>query len=290
MSEKITFQYAILRYTNDVETGESLNIGLALYSPDQPYFKVKLLTRYERLTQAFPGMDGEFYKSYVLHLQSEFDRIASLLNESQPKLIQVEVNPDNIQQLLAKVLDGRDAAFQYAETKFGIAGDLDEMFDYLFERFVERYTKHEDLLSRNDDQVWLAFKGPLQQRQVLTHLQPAKLRIKHETIEFEHAWRNGRLNILYPQSFDLVRSESIRRKALTVIGFATVLHETKEQPHLCILAGKPRSGIEKVETAYTNAKEILADRAATLSLEIIEEDQADTFANRIKAEIEAHPT
>lgn len=289
MSAQIPFQYAILHYTNDVETGESLNVGLAVYSPAQRYFKVNLLTRYERLTQAFPGMDGEFYRSYAMHLQSEYDHIAESLDGLQPRLIQIESDPEDIRRLLEKVLDGRDAAIQFAEPKFGIAEDLEEMFDYLFERFVERYTRRDEPPSRDDDQVWLAFRRPLQELKVLTRLQPAKLRIRHDTIEVDHAWRNGRLNILYPQSFDLVRSESIRRKVHTLLGFATVLSESKEQPHLYLLVGKPRSSIEKVDNAYSNAKEVLADHAAKLSMEIVEEDQADKFANRVKTEIESHP-
>ena len=69
MNVQTPFQYAILRYIHDQGTEEFLNIGLAMYSQPENYFRAQVLTRYRRVTQTFPGASGKLYKGFVDRLQ-----------------------------------------------------------------------------------------------------------------------------------------------------------------------------------------------------------------------------
>lgn len=285
MNTQVPFQYVLLRFTNDIETGEFLNVGLALYSRVARYLRVQILTRYERITNAFPGTDGEFYRSFATHLQNEFDNLSeSLLQER----LEFDPLPEDLRALLFQVLPSADSALRPSEPKFGVTDDLDALFEHLYARMVERYLKHQEVPSRSDDDVWYAFKRPLVEQKLLAKLPEATVKTKRGSQRFDHTYRNGHLNVLYPQSFDLVRPASIVEKGHKIIGRATVLQESKEQPHLVLLAGTPRSANREIIKAYEDAKGMIQDQGERLSVEIIEEEQAEEFAERVKEEIGAH--
>jgi hypothetical protein len=86
MNARIPFQFKVLRYIHDSFTGEFLNVGLAFYAKNSPYFRVRLLHKYARITSAFPGADGEHYRQYVASLQSKFDHLAEKVNSQQSTL------------------------------------------------------------------------------------------------------------------------------------------------------------------------------------------------------------
>lgn len=288
MTGTIPFQYAIIQYTGDVETNEFLNIGLAFYCSSEGFLRIHLLNRYERVTDVFPETDGELYRSRILRLQSRFDALAADFLADRSRLPAFANAPLDFIALLRQVLPSPDAAIRVGELHYGVTENPDEMFEYLYDRLVLRHLKKHDLPSRTDDEIWGIFKRPLVERKLITRLAQTVIETKHEKQTFAHTWENGKLNVLLPQSFDLVKPISLIDKAHRILGRAMVLQDSKEKPHLVLLVGTPRSEEQSVQTAYENAKGMIHDKMDALSVEIVEETDADRLAQRVEADTAAH--
>jgi hypothetical protein len=288
MSERFPFQYSILRYTHDVGTGEFLNVGLVLYSKSARFFQSRLLLRYRRLTQTFPGADGEFYRRYISHLQRSLNEVSTEVGSDQMQLFG-EGLPDRIEFLLQRVLPLDDSSIQFSEVRGGLADDLEAAFDQLYYRLVEQYVIVREAPSREDDDIWQVFRPPLQESGVLDHLQRYEVYTEVESFQFDHAWKNGRWNVLKPLSFDLVHPGNIRRKAREWMGAAHIMEEAQDLSGLFFLLGhpsNPSTGDKLVQKAYSDAVRILKRTpVARLKLELVEEDDAQSFARRLRREL-----
>jgi hypothetical protein len=285
MSERVPFQYSILRYVHDVATGEFLNVGLALYSKSTRFFQGRLLLRYRRLTQTFPGADGELYRRYVSRLQGSLDQLSHEVRSNQPKLFGPEL-PDQIEFLLNQILPPDDSSIRFGGVRGGLADDLEVTFDQLYDRLVEQYTMVPEVPSREDDDIWQVFRPPLRELEVLDHLQSHEVHTTVERFQFDHAWKNGTWNVLKPLSFDLVHPGNIRKKARQWMGAAQIMEETPDLSGLYFLLGRPLNGNKLVQKAYLDAVQILErTRVDRLNVKLVAEDNAWGFAERLQREL-----
>ena len=285
MNTKLPFQFAVLRYVHDAFTGEFLNVGIAFYCQDPAFFKVRLLQKYRRITNAFPEADGEFYRRYIASLQSKFDALAEKVTSKQstfePWL------PDRVEELLVQVLPPDDSSIQFSEAQGGMSKDLEATFEDIYRRLIEAHLPHEESDSRNEAEVWNVFREPLRKQNVIRLLMPHVIHTKKRDFEFDHAWKNGHWSALQPLSFDLVQPKSIGNKALQYFGANVVLHESKEINALYYLLGAPRRDDKAVQKEYTKAKDLLGTGEFAKKIILIEEDEAEDFAHEIAPKIEA---
>lgn len=285
MTTKIPFQFAVLRYIHDSFTGEFLNVGVAFYCQNPAFFKVRLLQKYSRITNAFPLADGEFYRRYISSLQTKFDRVAEKVNSEQTTL--EPWLPDRIEELLNQVLPPDDSSIQFGELQGGMTDDLDATYEDVYKRLVETHLPHEENESRSDVDVWGIFSKMFREQNVIRHLRPTVIRADSQDIEFEHAWKNGRWKVLQPLSFDLIHPGSINKKAWQYFGMDVILQKSKELNTLYYLLGKPRREDNAVLNAYAKAKDLLGTGENAKKIHLIEEDEAEDFAREIAPKIEA---
>ena len=285
MNKKIPFQYAILRYVHDSVTGEFLNSGLAMYSKEHHFFRVLLLTKYKRVTDTFPDADGDFYRRYIVRLQRKFDRIAEEINNGQSSFIQSR--PDRIEDLLASVLPRDDSSIQFSSPSGGMTLEIETTFNELYGRLIEAHLPRDEKLTRDDNAVWHVYNKPLRGQNATRYLVPKVIRTPKNDLEFEHAWKNGRWNILQPLSLDLSSPNYIERKATLWLGRNILLPQSQEFEMIYYLLGKPKKEDAKLLRAYGRAKDILVTNHAGDRVELIEEDQAEDFARSISKKIKA---
>lgn len=285
MNKKTPFQFKILRYFHDTFTGEFLNVGLALYSQDAHYFRVRLLHKYQRITSAFPTADGEHYRKYITALQTKFDSLAEEVNSKQLTLQQWL--PELVDELLSKVLPPDDSSIQFGPTQGGMAADLDMVFNDLYYRLVELYIPSEEHLSRTEQEIWNLFSRPLRVQSVVGLLRPTIIRTEMDDIELDHAWKNGRWKALQPLSFDLQHASTISKKARTWLGTNVILNESSEIAKVYYLLGQPRRDDASLLKAYEKAKDLLGTGDYARKIEIIEEDEAEEFARSISPQIQS---
>lgn len=285
MSKKTSFQFKILRYFHDSFTGEFLNIGLALYSQDTHYFRVRLLHKYQRITSTFPTADGEHYHRYITALQNKYDNLAE---EVTSKQLTIEPwLPDLVDELLSKVLPPDDSSIQFGPTQGGMASDLDIVFNDLYYRLVELYVPSEERLSRTEHEIWTLFSKPLRTQSVIGLLHQTVIRTEKDDIELDHAWKNGRWKALQPLSFDLQHPGTISRKARTWLGTNVILNSSDEIEKIYYLLGKPRRDDASLHKAYDKAKDLLGTGDYAKKIVIIEEHEADDFAREISPQIQS---
>jgi Protein of unknown function (DUF3037) len=286
MSSRIPFQYSILRYMHDIATSEFLNIGLVLYSPQASYFKAELLLRYQRVSDTFPGLDGEFFRSYVGRLQTLLDQQTIRSSSSQIALL---TEPQRkLGDILREILPTDDSSIQFSPVMPGLTDNLDQIYAHLYDRLVERYAGRAQTISRDDEEVWNGYRRRLQEAQVLQYLGSHAIKTRYETFAFEHTWKNGAWNVLQPISLDLAHAQTIRTKARQWVGALAILNGVPDLGHLYMLLGHPQREDSELQKAYKNARALLREYAADRNIEIVEEDEADKFIRRIKPLVEEH--
>ena len=283
MKTKTPFQFKLLRYYHDTFTGEFLNVGLACYAQDVRWFRVRLLHKYQRLTNTFPTADGEHYRRYITSLQTKFDYLAARVNSEQLAL--EPWLPDMIDGLLQKVLPPDDSSLQFGPPQGGMTDDLDLMFNDLYYRLVEKYVPSEERLSRTEQEIWQPFSVELRNQNVISHLRPTVIETPQLDVELDHAWRNGRLKAIQPLSFDLLHPVSISRKATTWFGTSVILDSHNDVAKIYFLLGKPRRDSAALRKAYDKGKDLLGSSKYSGKIQIIEEHEADDFARMISAQI-----
>lgn len=285
MSAKLPFQFAVLRYIHDAFTGEFLNVGLAFYCQDPAFFRVRLLQKYRRITNAFPQADGEFYRRYITSLQSKFNALAEKVNSQQSTF--EPWPPGRVEELLLQVLPPDDSSIQFSEAQGGMTKDLEATFEDIYRRLIEAHLPLDEHESRNEAEVWNVYREPLRNQNVIRLLLPHVIHTKKGDFEFDHAWKNGHWNAMQPLSFDLVQPKSIRNKALQYFGTNVVLRESKAINTLYYLLGAPRRDDKDVLKEYAKAKDLLGAREHAKTIKLIEEDEAEDFARDIAPKIEA---
>lgn len=286
MNEKRPFQYAILRYMHDAVTGEFQNVGLALYSRSARYFRAQTLARFQRISQAFPGHDWDYYRRYLDRTGTALDRLSEEVGSEQASFL--GTLPERLDLLLQPILTPQEGGLQFSEVRAGLAEDFDTVFDQLYDRLVEVYLEEPERNTRDEEDVWQVFKHPLKELNVLSRLRPFELRTKLDTYSFNHAWKNGKWHVLQPVSFDLIQPTSIKNKAKLWGAHARIINTSPEFSKLYLLLGKPRRESAVIQKAYGEAKAIIQELGADVNLELVEEAKAEEFARKVKPLVEEH--
>ncbi len=196
----------------------------------------------------------------------------------------VEASPANIQEYLNLVLVADDSSFQWAPPGGGLAVNLGEAFEGLFERFVARYEMQEKHVSRSDEEVWRVYRKELESRRVYWHLQHKRIAVKDDFVEFPFAWKNERWHCLQAVSFDLSSAESIREKAHNWLGKIESVKESRDRFKVYLLLGRPQD--TKLLEAYKNAVSIL-DKIKS-DKQLVQESDSSDFAADFAKQFEGH--
>jgi Protein of unknown function (DUF3037) len=278
----IPYTYSIIRYVHDPGVGEMLNVGVILCAPTINLVETRFEYRYERLSEAFMGFDGDYYRRSIRH----FGRVIDALRErlKLPQLFDVWDFAADVQSITKEVWPDPELSFQVSSVMTGITDNPHEAIESLFHRMVTSQYLYDRAETKTDDEVWTFYQEPLIERRVIRKLRPTTLATKEIEIKFEHAFRNERWHVLQPMSMDYVRKENIQRKATTWLGNAVALGENRELDTMYILLGPPE--LESHRVAYEKAKSLL--NKIPIKHHLIEEDAAEDFADHIASYMRQH--
>ncbi len=277
---KTPYTFSVLRYVHDPVTAEFVNIGVALYAPEAKYLNALCTSHYQRLSNMFEPVDGDHFRQITRFVQSGVEALGQRLRTELP----FKAAPKNIEDLLAQVLPHDDSAIQFSSSGGGFSSNLEKTLSELHARYVERYPSKPARPSRDDEEVWRAFKEPLEKREIIKHLRPKRISGPNYDYEFTRARKNEVWHAYEPISFDLVEASSIKDKANNWVGRGTSLIDSPEKFKVHLLLGKPRDS--KLQTAYVQAKNILHKMPG--KPEFVEEEEAEQFAENLKNEIKEH--
>ena len=278
---KTPYSFSVIRYVHDVVGGEFVNVGLALYAPDENYIDAICTTKYGRLSKLFVEVDGAQFRSLMNFLMIHVDVARRKLEDE----LQFDRKPRDVLEILHKIVPKDDSSLQFSTSGGGLSTNPAKTLEELYERYVERYAEKPKHAARDDQEVWKVFKRPLEERRVSKYLRPHLIVADDYEYEFDHVWKNNQWWVLEPISFDLENADSIKEKAARWLGRAFALQSAKEEFTLFMLLGKPMR--EELMAAYTKAENLL--HRIPGAKEFIREEEAEAFAADIQTEIEQHP-
>lgn len=273
----VPYTFASLRYVHDMVTQEFINVGVAVYSPETRYLRVRCSSSYHRLTKAFGSVDGKHYRRLVSRIESSlFDVRDQFVRRGLEKL------PDSIDAVLALALPKDDSSLQFSGVGGGLSPNLDETLDSLFDRYVDRYTKREEKEARSDPEVLRFFKSALAGRQIVEYIErPKTIKGARWQHEFPWSWKNGVWTVCEPVSLDLVEEESIVDKAHRWEGRIHSLMEADSSFQSFLMLGEPSNPHHR--SAYEDARAVLG--RLPKQHQTVSESEASEFANAIQDKI-----
>jgi len=276
------YTYGVIRYCHDPATGEMLNIGVILCAPAAKVIEARVEYRYERLSAAFVDFDGEHYRRTL----QRFTQVLDVLRErlSANTLFDLWDVSSNAQSIVKQIWPDMDLSFQISEVMAGISDDLSETIESLFHRMVTSNYQRVAQEKRTDDEVWSVYQKPLVRRHVTSNLRSTVLTTPEVDVKFAHAFRNEKWHVLQPMSMDYVEDRSIQNKAARWLGNGVALEESSELGTLYLLLGPPL--LEVHRAAYIKAKNLL--HKMRINHRLIEEDEAEDFADHISAYMREH--
>jgi hypothetical protein len=276
---KTPYSFSILRYVHDPVTQEFVNIGVAVYSKEAGFLRAKCATHYARITRMFAKIDGNRFRQLTTYLQEKIGELGASLPSAlpfEPRLA--------IEDLLARVLPPDDSSVQFSHAGVGLSHDLEKTLADLFERYVDRYSTTSDSVGCDED-VWRStFKEPLERRHVTAYLAPKRIVAPNYEYEFQRAWRNNVWHVYEPVSFDMVDRSSIVEKANRWVGRATSLNDSPDKFKIHLLLGEPADS--QLKDTFIKAQNILKKMPG--KAELIQEDEAEAFAEEFEKEIRQH--
>ena len=144
---KIACQYAIVRFTPFIETGEFANVGIVMISPKLDFFDFRLQTkRYARITRFFDDIDATVYKKTLQHFKAEMNRVADMFALEAH-------NPALTQNLFSEITRPRETIVRFSQVRTVLTDNPEQQLDKLFAYYVERNfvtKKYKEVLLEND--------------------------------------------------------------------------------------------------------------------------------------------
>jgi hypothetical protein len=276
------FQAVVVRY-GPTASGEALNIGVVLLSHRVRFMGARFVASWDRLLAAFPDAYLPGLRRFASGVERYCESYYAGTNAERPEPI------GGIERAFDDLVPRMDAVFVRSAAECGIAEDPSEMLAALFESYVGTYDSQEQRGRRCDADVWLTVGGVLAMKGVLDGLHPKRVEGRHYALEFDHAWQNGRCNVVQALSFDLRDAEEIATKAADWTGRIAALGRDHGTDIHLIIGMPPSDAPEDVRDAAARAEALLREQLeATGYAAIVREEAAEAFAERVAKEIQAH--
>lgn len=271
------YTYTILRYRHDPVSGEQLNVGVIVHSPERQFLRGRFRKGYGRLSKAFPDVDGSVLRNDLQRIERAFEKLSK--RESEDLFFAGQTASSFARQVVAP----DDGSLLWSEIGSGTTTDPESTLEKLFFRFVTQY-EETSTVRRTDADVWRPFRDKLMELKVASIFEKKTIASPKDEVEFEHAWKNGRWHCYQPLSFDLATIDGIQEKAARWVGHMVGLSSASEQFHPYFIVGKPSE--PNLIPAYNRAVSFIAD--APMQPTIVTEDEVDTFASDLADRVNEH--
>jgi len=270
------FTYVTVQYVHDTLSGEALNVGVVLYSPEARVLAWKLEDkRTHRLSEAFrefqPGAHAAAMKDLTSGLYFLREKE---LGQQRPIF---EIPSVDAEGVMRRLWPDRGGRYTFSEASAGAAADLDAALDRLYQRLVvvqaPAVVKDD---AEKDEQVWKKVVKPLRERVNLSVLQKQTVATADGPVEVSHVYQNGSLSLFQPLSFDLKDDSSITRKAHTWFGRAHGFARTEHVKNVLYLLGPPKAPSKMA--SFERVLEVLRDAK---KLQVFTVDDQEPFIDRV---------
>lgn len=281
---KVAYTYCLVKYVHDPALGEQLNVGVVLYAPSAGFFAGKFDSHFERLSRTFADFNGNHYRDSIRNLESAFLAFGDELQRPKKDLFGEKEPFQDVKQILKLVMPEQSLSIQFGEMFGGITDDAGDELKLVFERAVRSQYSRNRKERRSDNQVWTEFQRRLAGERINAYLSEKRFVAPDYQLKYDHAFKNDKWHLLQPVTFDYINAQSLQERAVKVIGDSELLKEQKDFSKIYFLLGKP--SLEKHQSAYIKAKNLL--NRVPVAKEIVEESEADAFAQELAAYMKEH--
>lgn len=265
MSNKLRYTYSILSYRHDPWSGEALNVGVAVYSPDTRFFLIKNRIADGRLLCAYPQIE----RTALTTALNQIEKAASRFSEK----LMLELDSEKVTAdiLCNKIMKNSDSSLRWGNQGSGKTDDLESVIENIFERFVLKFEKTRSKAKKTDEDIWRPLAAGLKSEGVYEYFEEKSISSNIDKVNFKHSWKNGCWHVVQPVSLDLESEDSIFGKAARWTGHLHNLQGANEKFKTYFIVGKPENDV--MSSAYKRALKGLKNSPGQPS--IFEEDQAE---------------
>lgn len=279
---KTPYTYCLIKYMHDPKVGEMLNIGVLLCSPETSFVGIRLNRHYERLSKTFAGFDGEHYRGVTDGIENATNKLRPRSDVSE--LFQISEKIETVEDIVKLISPDRGLSIQFGPMLAGLAEYPDSELEHIFEQSVVSQYPQKGKAGRDDEQVWHHYKRSLHEKRIDIYLESKTFASESYEYKFDHAFKNENWHVLKPVTMDYANAQTIQDRATKVLGEASALDGNREIGTYYILLGEPQ--LESHKSAYNKAKNLL--NKIPIKKEIIEEDDAEDFANELAGYMQEH--
>ena len=123
--------YAVLRFQPYPETGEFVNMGVAVQCPETGLLEVLVEQRKQRrVTDFFPELDKAQFRATREAVETEFQRVMHLATKEKDK--------DLVRRVFQEMVRPRESVFRFSEVRTILTEEVETLTRQLFERHVQR--------------------------------------------------------------------------------------------------------------------------------------------------------
>ena len=272
------YQYQIIRFIPNRVIGEFVNVGIIMYEPTQQFLASRVISKYGRLNQFFPGINGSDIVNTLKLIKESVDQIAHEFDNHLPF-----DRPSSLEQITDRILPKDDSALIFTEIKTGIAIELESAFDKLTKSLIH-YAK-DNVPYLTDKDVWSKYYRPFfDQYGIADRLRKKVIKTDADEISFEHAYKNGHWNCLESANFELKTKDSIENKVFKIIGKLDALSKSTEPLEYHVLAHL--SG--KVELDSYIRLKLNQHSIGKVSINLIEHNKVEDYVKQVKSVLDEH--
>jgi hypothetical protein len=274
------YQFVILRYINNIVSGEFVNIGLLMWLPDERRMSYYVNSNSSRMSHFFYPFDVTGYKQMVHRIVTRFSRGQSDVDQ----LHLFKKTPESLSELQNRIIKEDSSCFQWSSVKSGMVESPEKRFKQLVGELIARH-EHKDVYERRkDSRILRNIEDSLEQYGLIPQLRKTRnFSSAHISFEFKLSWQNRVPQVLQPISFDYENGGDIINKALIWNGRLQALRKGPTFKMTGVVA-PPRN--LNYQDQYDDAFAILSE--APNVRKIITEDEFESFIPEIEHDLQAH--
>lgn len=275
-----SYEYQVLRYLPDRVSGEFVNVGLAMYCPEDRFLAVETIHKSARLKEFFPSLDFRYLLAGLKHIQKSIAALADKYRDTISTAL-----PGGIQEITGALLSEDETALFFTPVKTGIDISAATAFDHLVDSLLRKYQRDDEERSETDKDVWEKhYKRYFEEQEILQKLHKHTIRTNHDSIAFDLAWKNERWHCYSPVTFNMRKTESIKNKVYRWRGKLSELSTSEEPVEVHLLVSLPAD-----DTLRDFVFEMLEHQnEGQAQLSIVKPEDAPQFSQQLKVDLENH--
>jgi hypothetical protein len=204
------FKYSLLKYRPSYVLDEQVNIGILFIFLDDNKVHFTFPKSLARLSALYPQVDLYDTKRYLNAFQSRAYKLSD-------KNVFVNATSENIIKEEFLIADAN--SFFFSDFKIGVYDSIETIIQHFSNQYFAYYGDAPEIGRKDDDYLVRKFtEGVKSKGKLPLFKRDVPLSNGRVTANFDICWQNGTTNYVKALSFDLVKADSIQRKAVQWFG------------------------------------------------------------------------